>query len=143
MPTPVYGAEQETNSKVFLLSHCFNYNIHIFIKFYFIYRRSVKKLLYFVSSLVVNFCLALASVPRNHFGTAISIVITVFYGCMFSGPANDWYDTFHPYFIYSQTIRQWFAINVLLRHPERIPQYLLECPSTEVSLAVQINLWGF
>ena len=50
----------------------------------------------------------------------------------FSGPANEWYDTFQPYFSYSQTIRQWFSKNVLLKHPERISQYLLECPSAEV-----------
>ena len=32
----------------------------------------------------------------------------------FSGPANEWYDTFQPYFSYSQTIRQRFSKNVLL-----------------------------
>ncbi|XP_065887407.1 ubiquitin carboxyl-terminal hydrolase 9X-like isoform X3 [Dysidea avara] len=48
------------------------------------------------------------------------------------GPANEWYDALHPYLNYSHTIRQWFAQNVLLKHPERIPQYLLECPSAEV-----------
>ena len=110
---------------------------------YFLYRRSVKKLLCCVLNQVLNFCSALVSVLRNHFGKISVTLVVRLDGCLSSGPANDWYDTFHPYFNYSQTIRQWFAINVLLRHPERIPQYLLECPSTEVSLIRQIYYYYF
>lgn len=48
------------------------------------------------------------------------------------GPAGDWYEALTGLLRQSKTIRLWFAQNVLFAHPERISEYLLESPTTEV-----------
>ena len=53
--------------------------------------------------------------------------------CACSGPANDWYDALCFYFRYSGDVRRRFAVNVLFKNPAIFSEYLLECPSTEVS----------
>ncbi len=50
------------------------------------------------------------------------------------GPASDWYEAIQPYLMYSVTIRRWFVDTVFLQHKGRFCEYLLECPSVEVSL---------
>ena len=48
------------------------------------------------------------------------------------GPAMEWYETLHPYLMFSAKIRRWFMETVFFHHKERFSEYLLECPSTEV-----------
>lgn len=48
------------------------------------------------------------------------------------GPAMEWYETLHPYLMFSAKIRRWFMETVFFNHKERFSEYLLECPSTEV-----------
>ena len=48
------------------------------------------------------------------------------------GPANEWYDALTIHLRHSKGARSWFAQNVLFAHPGRLPEYLLECPSSEV-----------
>ncbi len=50
------------------------------------------------------------------------------------GPASDWYEAIQPYLMYSMNIRHWFVDTVFLQHKGRFCEYLLECPSVEVSL---------
>ena len=56
----------------------------------------------------------------------------------FRGLAADWYDVFSNHFRVSKQCRQWFADTVLFAHPERFSEYLLECPSTEVSSSISL-----
>ena len=49
------------------------------------------------------------------------------------GPATDWYDALSIHLRHSKNVRLWFAQNVLFSHPSRFAEYLLECPSSEVS----------
>ena len=44
----------------------------------------------------------------------------------------DWYDILCLHLRVSETIRVWFATKVLLAHPHRFSEYLLECPSADV-----------
>lgn len=48
------------------------------------------------------------------------------------GSANDWYDAFAFHLRTSKNVRLWFIEQVLLQHPSRFSEYLLECPSIEV-----------
>ena len=49
------------------------------------------------------------------------------------GPATEWYDALYLLLRCSRNVRKWFAQNVLFAHPSRFAEYLLECPSSEVS----------
>lgn len=48
------------------------------------------------------------------------------------GPANEWYDAISALVRQGISLRRWFVIEVLLAHPERIVEYLLECPVGEI-----------
>ncbi len=52
------------------------------------------------------------------------------------GSASEWYDALSIHLRYSKNVRQWFAQNVLFAHPSRFAEYLLECPSSEVSISL-------
>ena len=54
------------------------------------------------------------------------------FSSMCRGPAGEWYEALTGLLRQSKTIRLWFAQNVLFAHPERISEYLLESPTTEV-----------
>lgn len=47
----------------------------------------------------------------------------------------DWYDILCLHLRVSEAIRIWFATKVLLAHPHRFSEYLLECPSADVRAA--------
>ncbi|XP_068629076.1 probable ubiquitin carboxyl-terminal hydrolase FAF isoform X3 [Battus philenor] len=49
------------------------------------------------------------------------------------GPASDWHDILCQHLRYSQTVRAWFASD-LFKHPHRLCDYLLSCPSAEVRI---------
>ncbi|CAH0691384.1 unnamed protein product [Chilo suppressalis] len=49
------------------------------------------------------------------------------------GPAADWHDILCQHLRCSQTVRAWFASD-LFKHPHRLCDYLLSCPSAEVRL---------
>lgn len=48
------------------------------------------------------------------------------------GQASDWYDVLCHHLRSSRAVRTWFATRVLFEHPQRLCEYLLTCPSTEV-----------
>ena len=50
----------------------------------------------------------------------------------YRGPVNEWYDILVNYLKYSQKIRQWFAYYLLVECQNIIPQYLIECPSSDI-----------
>lgn len=50
------------------------------------------------------------------------------------GPASDWHEILSQHFRCSQTVRAWFAMD-LFKHPHRLCDYLLSCPSVEVRIA--------
>ena len=54
---------------------------------------------------------------------------------IYRGPANDWYEAISALIHQRASLRRWFVIDVLLAHPERIIEYLMECPVSEVSIA--------
>ncbi|XP_063547239.1 probable ubiquitin carboxyl-terminal hydrolase FAF-X isoform X2 [Cydia strobilella] len=47
------------------------------------------------------------------------------------GPASDWHDILCQHLRCSQVVRSWFATD-LFKHPHRLCDYLLSCPSAEV-----------
>ncbi|XP_072935903.1 probable ubiquitin carboxyl-terminal hydrolase FAF isoform X3 [Epargyreus clarus] len=47
------------------------------------------------------------------------------------GPASDWHDILCQHLRCSQAVRAWFATD-LFKHPQRLCDYLLACPSAEV-----------
>ncbi|XP_063829213.1 probable ubiquitin carboxyl-terminal hydrolase FAF-X [Ostrinia nubilalis] len=49
------------------------------------------------------------------------------------GPAADWHDILCQHLRCSQAVRAWFATD-LFKHPHRLCDYLLSCPSAEVRL---------
>ncbi|VVC97156.1 unnamed protein product [Leptidea sinapis] len=49
------------------------------------------------------------------------------------GPATDWYDILCQHMRCSQAVRAWFA-SELFKHPHRLCDYLLSCPSADVRL---------
>ncbi|XP_065644318.1 ubiquitin carboxyl-terminal hydrolase 9X isoform X4 [Hydra vulgaris] len=51
------------------------------------------------------------------------------------GPANEWYETVAVLVRQSPSLRRWFVIEVLLSRPDRIIEYLLECPVAEIRSA--------
>lgn len=53
----------------------------------------------------------------------------------FRGQANEWYEALSLHLKVHESIRTWFATNVLLCHPHRFGEYLLECPSADVRSA--------
>lgn len=50
------------------------------------------------------------------------------------GPANEWYDALCIHLRHSKGVRNWFAQHMLFSHPTSFAEYLLECPSSEVTL---------
>ena len=48
------------------------------------------------------------------------------------GAANDWVEPLMVFLGSGVRVRDWFANYGLLRHPPRLSEYLLECPSPEV-----------
>lgn len=50
------------------------------------------------------------------------------------GPAQDWQEAVSYHLRVSKAVRQWFVEHALFAHPGRFAEYLLECPSTEVSV---------
>ena len=59
----------------------------------------------------------------------ISILFVTF---LIRGSYNDWYDAIALILSRSRNARHWFARNILLSHPHRLAEYLLECPVGEV-----------
>lgn len=59
--------------------------------------------------------------------TDVSVV-----GCR--GPAVEWYDALIAHFRHSRNVRLWFVQNILFAQPSRLSEYLLESPSSEVSI---------
>ena len=53
------------------------------------------------------------------------------------GAANDWVEPLMVFLGSGVRVRDWFANYGLLRHPPRLSEYLLECPSPEVR-----HTWG-
>lgn len=51
------------------------------------------------------------------------------------GVANDWYEALLGPLRFSKEARFWFGQRVLLEHPQRFCEYLLQCPSAEVRSA--------
>jgi len=51
-----------------------------------------------------------------------------------SGPAVEWYDALISHFRHSRNIRLWFVQNILFAQPSHLSEYLLESPSSEVSI---------
>ncbi|XP_057300867.1 probable ubiquitin carboxyl-terminal hydrolase FAF-X [Hydractinia symbiolongicarpus] len=51
------------------------------------------------------------------------------------GPANEWYEAVSVLVRQGISLRRWFVIDVLLAHPDRIIEYLLECPVAEIRSA--------
>ncbi|CAK1599935.1 unnamed protein product [Parnassius mnemosyne] len=49
------------------------------------------------------------------------------------GPASDWHDILCQHLRCSQAVRAWFATD-LFKHPHRLCDYLLSCPSAEVRI---------
>lgn len=49
------------------------------------------------------------------------------------GAASEWYEAICTLIHQGTSLRRWFVIDVLLTHPERIVEYLMECPVSEVS----------
>ncbi|XP_060810679.1 probable ubiquitin carboxyl-terminal hydrolase FAF-X isoform X1 [Amyelois transitella] len=49
------------------------------------------------------------------------------------GPAADWHDILCQHLRCSQAVRSWFATD-LFKHPHRLGDYLLSCPSAEVRI---------
>lgn len=49
------------------------------------------------------------------------------------GAANEWYEALNCHLRSSKKVRIWFAHNVLFSNTNRFSEYLLECPSSEVS----------
>ena len=58
------------------------------------------------------------------------------------GPANDWVEPLIVFLSSGVRVREWFANYGLLRHPSRLSEYLLECPSPEVGGAHWVG-WGY
>ena len=52
----------------------------------------------------------------------------------YRGPAGEWYDAVCVLLRQSKAVREWFAKFVLFSYPDRFSEYLLECPSGEVSI---------
>lgn len=52
----------------------------------------------------------------------------------YRGPANEWYEALSCHLRPSKKVRTWFAQHVLFAHPNRFAEYLLECPTSEVSI---------
>jgi len=50
------------------------------------------------------------------------------------GPAVEWYDVLIAHFRHSRNVRLWFVQNILFAQPSRLSEYLLESPSSEVSI---------
>lgn len=48
------------------------------------------------------------------------------------GPANDWVEPLCTFLTVGPRVREWFANYGILRHPPRLCEYLLECPSAEI-----------
>ena len=48
------------------------------------------------------------------------------------GQANEWYEAISVLVRQSINLRRWFVIEELLGRPQRIVEYLLECPISEV-----------
>lgn len=62
---------------------------------------------------------------------------------LYRGPASEWYDAIQPFLLYSAKIRRWFVDTVFLQHRGRFSEYLLECPSAEVSHGlVKCSFWS-
>ncbi|XP_066928951.1 ubiquitin carboxyl-terminal hydrolase 9X-like [Clytia hemisphaerica] len=51
------------------------------------------------------------------------------------GQANEWYEAISVLVRQSLTLRRWFVIEELLGQPERIVEYLMECPVSEIRSA--------
>eukprot|EP00795_Rhopilema_esculentum_P016175 gene16175-7538_t len=51
------------------------------------------------------------------------------------GPASEWGEVLSGLLKQSAKLRQWFAIEVLLSHPERMVEYLIDCPVAEIRSA--------
>ena len=49
------------------------------------------------------------------------------------GLAGEWSEALHIHLRTSKAVRTWFAFNVIFKNPGILTEYLLECPSTEVS----------
>ena len=57
------------------------------------------------------------------------------------GPANDWIEPLVSFLTVGIKVREWFANYGILRHPSRLCEYLLECPSAEVCEPVWLVVW--
>jgi len=79
-------------------------------------------------SVVYEFCLFLLKTSLKAF--VISIFRVMFLFCR--GQANEWYEAVSVLVRQSLSLRRWFVIEELLAQPERIMEYLLECPVGEV-----------
>ena len=66
----------------------------------------------------------------NHSCIYFIFILSIFVS---SGPASEWYDALGIHLRHSKKVREWFAQHVLFAHPSRFAEYLLECPSSEVS----------
>jgi len=51
----------------------------------------------------------------------------------YRGSATEWYEALTCNLRSSKNVRMWFAQNVMFSQPGRFAEYLLECPSSEVS----------
>lgn len=51
------------------------------------------------------------------------------------GPASEWGEVLSGILKQSPRLRQWFAVEVLLLHPERMMEYLIDCPVAEIRSA--------
>jgi len=52
----------------------------------------------------------------------------------------EWYDALIAHFRHSRNVRLWFVQNILFAQPSRLSEYLLESPSSEVSIFL---FWEF
>ena len=56
----------------------------------------------------------------------------------YRGPANEWYEAVSVLVRQGVSLRRWFVIEVLLAQPDRIIEYLMECPVGEVSPSLNL-----